>query len=57
MDKLKGKEDERLAAVVATANKKDKTKEKKAKDTTSHVTIGSENLKRLEQLCLNEPKP
>ena len=46
--RLKTKENKRVAA--AAAAKKNTIKDKRAKDTTSLVTTGSEILKRIEQL-------
>ncbi len=46
---LKAKNDKKEAAAAAAATKKDETKEKRAKDITAFVTIGSEILRRLEQ--------
>jgi hypothetical protein len=54
MAMLKAKEDERVAADAAAAAKKDQAKDKRARDTTALVTIGSKVLKRLEQLGPSE---
>ena len=51
---LRAKEDERLAAAIVAAAKKNQAKDKRSKDTTALVTTGSEVLKRLEQLGPNE---
>jgi len=51
---LKAKEDKRGAAAAATAATKDQAKDKRARDTTALVIIGSEIMKRLEQLGPSE---
>jgi len=54
MAMLKAKEDKREAASVVVVAKKDQAKDKRARDTTALVTIGSEIMKRLEQLGPSE---
>jgi hypothetical protein len=51
---LKAKEDKMVTAAAVDAAKKCTTKDKRAKDTTSLVTTGSEIMKRLEQLGPSE---
>jgi hypothetical protein len=51
---LRSKENLRLEAAAAAAAKKNQAKDKRARDTATLVTAGSEVLKRLEQLGPNE---